>query len=276
MSGFDPGQHLRKLHGNQDYLDVKWRIVWFRDVHPDGQIDTEHITLTDEIAVFRATVSFPAESGTRGLATGYGSETPRDFGDYIEKAETKAIGRALAALGYGTQFAADLEEGDRIADAPVDRAVRDAPVTNPEPRHTPQPPMMRSSGITQAQSGLIERLAREVGIVDLAYDLSETFNRKTDLRELTKFEASTYIDRLQEMKAKDAEPRGNVIPKDTSLSQDAMPGMSASDTDWMKKIGDVTTKAQLVALNNELNSGKASREVWDAYGRKAKAISATT
>ena len=37
----------------------------------------------------------------------------------MEKSETGAIGRALANLGYGTQFAPDLDEQDRIVDSPV-------------------------------------------------------------------------------------------------------------------------------------------------------------
>lgn len=52
------------------------------------------------------------------ISTGYGSETLSDFRDYFEKAETKAIGRALAALGYGTLFALELDEGEAIADTP--------------------------------------------------------------------------------------------------------------------------------------------------------------
>jgi hypothetical protein len=32
-------------------------------------------------------------------------EKAASFSDFLEKAETGAIGRALAALGYGTQFA---------------------------------------------------------------------------------------------------------------------------------------------------------------------------
>ncbi len=43
------------------------------------------------------------------------------FSDYIEKAETGAIGRALAALGYGTQFAPEFNEEHRIVDSPVER-----------------------------------------------------------------------------------------------------------------------------------------------------------
>ena len=68
--------------------------------------------------MFRATV----KDGKGGIATGTKSEKAASFPDYIEKAETGAIGRALAALGYGTQFAPDLDEQHRIVDAPVDRS----------------------------------------------------------------------------------------------------------------------------------------------------------
>ena len=117
---FNPNEHLSKLRGkNGDYLEVKWRLVWFRDQCERGEIATQvvHLDLEKGVAVFKATVS----DGQGGIATGHGSETAKDFGDYLEKAETKAIGRALAALGYGTQFAPELEEGERIVDSPVVR-----------------------------------------------------------------------------------------------------------------------------------------------------------
>jgi hypothetical protein len=57
--------------------------------------------------------------GNGGTATGTGTETRQRFEDFVEKAETRAIGRALAALGIGTQFVGEeLSEGDHIADAP--------------------------------------------------------------------------------------------------------------------------------------------------------------
>src|SRR5205807_2480931 len=71
------------------------------------------------VAVFKAIVKTP----TGAVASGTKSENAASFADYIEKAETGAIGRALAALGYGTQFTGDeLDEGnERIADTPVER-----------------------------------------------------------------------------------------------------------------------------------------------------------
>jgi hypothetical protein len=112
---FDPNEHLRNLKG-QNYLDVKWRLVWLRDDCPDASITTrlEHHEL-GQFALFSAEVTRPG----RGSATGWGSETIKDFADYLEKAETKALGRALAALGYGTAHAAEMDEGERIADSPV-------------------------------------------------------------------------------------------------------------------------------------------------------------
>jgi hypothetical protein len=104
-TGFDPTPYLRQLHGRGrgggvDYLDVKWRLLWLRKEHPDAEIVTELVQHDPQMAIFKATVTVP----TGGKATGYGSETASDFPDFIEKAETKAIGRALNALGYGAQF----------------------------------------------------------------------------------------------------------------------------------------------------------------------------
>ena len=130
---FDPKQHMRILTRKQkgkdkqgreewktiesDYLDVKWRLVWLREQYPDAIITTTLLAHDDSFALFRSTISVPSGAS----ATGHGSETKADFGDYIEKAETKAVGRALAMLGFGTQFAPDLDEGHRIVDTPVER-----------------------------------------------------------------------------------------------------------------------------------------------------------
>lgn len=102
--GFNASKYLTDLNG-KDYLEVKWRLLWLRTEHPDASIETELVKHEADMALFRARVSL-VEGGN---ATGWGSETADDFGDYIEKAETKALGRALAALGYGTQFCEDFD-----------------------------------------------------------------------------------------------------------------------------------------------------------------------
>jgi len=117
---FNPNDHMMKLKG-KDYLQVAWRLVWFREDHPDFGINAEALTLADDHAIFKATIT---NADGIQISSGHGSESKKDFGDFIEKAETKAIGRALAMLGYGTQFAADeLDEGDRIVDSPISRGI---------------------------------------------------------------------------------------------------------------------------------------------------------
>ncbi len=147
MSNFNPREHLiniKNRQGSAEYLPVQWRLVWFRQECPQGTIETElvHLELDKEteeeafawnaekrrsekvtktakgLAIFRATV----KDGKGGVATATKMERAASFPDFLEKAETGAIGRALAALGYGTQFTADeLDEAHRIVDSPVDR-----------------------------------------------------------------------------------------------------------------------------------------------------------
>jgi hypothetical protein len=101
---FDASKYLTDL-GGKEYLEVKWRLLWLRTEHPDALIETEIAKHEAGLAIFRARVAVPGG----GSATGWGSETADDFEDFIEKAETKALGRALAALGYGTQFCEDFD-----------------------------------------------------------------------------------------------------------------------------------------------------------------------
>jgi hypothetical protein len=128
---FDPKPHLIQLPRRvkdpqtgqwttrlEDYLEVKWRLVMFRERYPHGVITTEEICvdLDRGYARYKAIVA----DGEGGQATGYGTETQADFADFCERAETRALGRALAVLGFGTQFVGqDLTEGEHVVDAPV-------------------------------------------------------------------------------------------------------------------------------------------------------------
>ncbi len=113
---FDPKSKVSNLRG-KEYLEVKWRLVWFRDERKNGSIQTEVVS-TSPLMV-KATV---LDDG-KILATGYGSAQVKQgavwAGREIEKAETAAIGRALAHAGYGTQFT-DEDEGDNLADSPIE------------------------------------------------------------------------------------------------------------------------------------------------------------
>lgn len=126
---FDPKAHtiqikrFNKKTGETtitDYLPCQWRIYWFRLENPKGSVESKltHYDPEKGLAVFEAYVQ--REDG--GSARMYGSETASDWGDYLEKANTKALARALAVVGYGSQFAeSEFDEGERIADSPVER-----------------------------------------------------------------------------------------------------------------------------------------------------------
>jgi len=108
---------LMNLKG-KPYLQVAYRIIWFREEHPDWSIETELLASGDE-AICKATIK---DANGKILATGHKSENKKHFQDNIEKSETSSIGRALALIGYGTQFAVqDLDEGERIVDSPISR-----------------------------------------------------------------------------------------------------------------------------------------------------------
>src|SRR3954454_13386670 len=154
---FDPSPYIRQLRGRgggSEYLDVKWRLLWLRKEHPDAGILTELIQYDPQMAIFKATVTLP----TGGMATGYGSETASDFPDFIEKAETKAIGRALNALGYGAQFGEaprpdDLPQGRESVGTsrpPARTEVRPQPQ---EPAERPAPPVPAATPIAVAAPG---------------------------------------------------------------------------------------------------------------------------
>lgn len=150
---FAPNQHMMQLKG-KDYLQVAWRLVWFREDHPDWSIDTVPLEMDEQHAIFKATIC--DENGVQ-KSSGHGSECSKDFTDFLEKAETKAVGRALAMLGYGTQFAADeLDEGERIADSPVDRTPKPA---QPAPKAQPKP---ANTGSAQLATEEQKQMLRDV------------------------------------------------------------------------------------------------------------------
>jgi hypothetical protein len=191
---FDPSRYLTKI-GPADYLEVKWRLVWLRTDHPDADLQTQVVHYDDDHALFKATISIPG----RGSATGYGSETRADFREFMEKAETKAVGRALAALGFGTQFCADYEfsEGsNKVVDSPVDFASTRGRqlAAGSSNGHAPAP---NGDGISDKQIGFVRKLGTELGLSQdqLAKHIEQLYSKP--IAELTKAEASELIERMK-------------------------------------------------------------------------------
>jgi hypothetical protein len=86
--------------------------------------------------VFQAVVK---DAQGRIVATASKMETRDDFADFVEKAETGAIGRALAMCGYGTQFAPELSEGD-LESGRVAYADSPQPLRGEEAARVAEPP----------------------------------------------------------------------------------------------------------------------------------------
>lgn len=125
---FDPNEHLMQLKG-RDYLNVQNRLLWFirdqRALIVAGLAKMPYVVQTDLVEMDRENGWAHFKTFVRDVlgneATMYGSESARDFGDFAEKASTKSLGRALLALGYGTAFAPEMDEGERVVDSPVER-----------------------------------------------------------------------------------------------------------------------------------------------------------
>src|SRR2546429_6677041 len=117
---FNPNASIIQIstnHGPKDYLPVAARLQWFRDQCPEGVIETEMLMLdldreveatisvwneekrrtekvvkrSKGVCIFKATVW----NDKHGSAMGTKQENAASFDDFIEKAETGAIGRAL-------------------------------------------------------------------------------------------------------------------------------------------------------------------------------------
>jgi hypothetical protein len=119
--------------GKRNYLEVKHKLPMLRDLWAEAQITTTllHFTPVSHtemrtvqkrnggsfdklfyvggLAVVHATVTLP--NGATG--SGHKQETSEDFVDYLEKAETGSIGRALGAAGIGVEYSAQDYEYER-------------------------------------------------------------------------------------------------------------------------------------------------------------------
>ena len=184
-----------------DYLEVKWRMVWYRKDHRENTktvIKDKIIDRDQRFAYFEIEVT----DSNNNTETGVGSETGEDFHDYIEKAYTKAYGRALAALGYGTQFATEISEGERIVDSPVNNPAASTTHKTAED--------VFGDRATEAQRKAIYAIYNNLGMdeKDIKEIISKRYNKR-DGKSLSKLEASDLIDYLNRLRSNDHYRRMN-------------------------------------------------------------------
>jgi len=129
VDGFEPNKYLRKENtedGVSFYLDTKYRLLWFRLKYPDGKIIKIPKALNKEYATFEVRIyadKNDAEDNflANGFASRYKDDSNEKFGlNFVESAETAALGRALKDAGFGTQFCdIALPDDQTIVDAGV-------------------------------------------------------------------------------------------------------------------------------------------------------------
>lgn len=154
MPRFNPNDHMMNLKG-KDYLPVAPRLAWLNEELRERAIpvraESGAINITTHLqhygqftdsdkggrerkgweAVVMAYVTVLDKDGQEVLSgTAHKRQTSFDFADFVEKAETGAIGRALAAIGYGTIQSLDFEEGEKPS--PIDGEVGPAVVDGPQ------------------------------------------------------------------------------------------------------------------------------------------------
>lgn len=121
VEGFNPMELARTLskerQEDQLYLDVKYRKLWFRLVHPLGKIVSSIRSFTENMAIVEARIYLDKCDAEENYIANAFSQRFRtndpNFGDkFLEMAETAAVGRALSDAGFGLQFADVGEEND--------------------------------------------------------------------------------------------------------------------------------------------------------------------
>lgn len=173
---FKPGDFTIDLKG-KEYLPVAARVKWYRTIHPSGCIETQEVCVDLDrpftkgggkvygYARFHATVR---DAEGRILGQGTKTENAANFFDFVEKAETGAVGRALAAAGFGTELDQDLDEG-RVVDAPRERRAP-RPSAPSAAKASPRMQTQRPTGPLMLQPDVLEWLdqqARRAGFDDL-------------------------------------------------------------------------------------------------------------
>lgn len=96
----------------KDYNTVNQRVLAFRELFPEGSIQTEILSHENDKILMKAIV-FDGEG--KIIATGHASEEKElsfiNKTSYIENCETSAVGRALGFIGIGaTEAIASVEE----------------------------------------------------------------------------------------------------------------------------------------------------------------------
>lgn len=102
------------------YVQVNERVKGFRELFPNGRLETEIVDLTDGVVTMKA---FAYDGEGHLLATGYAQEKETSSyinkTSYIENCETSALGRALGWVGIGVD--GSMASAEEVANAIINQ-----------------------------------------------------------------------------------------------------------------------------------------------------------
>lgn len=193
----------------KDYVDVHKRIEKFYEKYPEGSIQTEIVEKTDSLVVVKACVYRKPDDQRPSIAhsqLGIPGKTNYTRDSEIENAETSAVGRAIAFLGFEVKngIASEQEvrnkkdvpsrakasvpqETPREATLPFDD---DAPPPPPAPKKLERPEWMKEAQLIAQKAGLrfkdipALRLAETATATDVV-DALKTWRLQLNIVELT-------------------------------------------------------------------------------------------
>lgn len=125
VSGFDPYSVVTTLDDGSSYLQTYYRKLWFRLKYPNGLISTEIKALNpnSSSAIVEAKIFLDRadRESDRYAAIAHAQRREADGNpNFLEAAETAAVGRALSDLGFNIALVPPAEsDADQIADAPI-------------------------------------------------------------------------------------------------------------------------------------------------------------
>ncbi len=205
---FNPLDYIIRTRGQRDYLEVKYRVLWLRREHPTARVRSECLDHSENFALFRVSIDL----GDKGYAEGHGSEYRESFFNFIERAETRALGNALDNLGYSTD-AAFLAAGQK---PPIDERSERMPRRDREGAPPPPPgPRPDYDGFwreVRAMGFLPQEVLGLFGVRDLrGVNLDEAMTRLRELKETRERERT----RITEAEVETAQPEQAEPPAET-------------------------------------------------------------
>ena len=102
------------------YVQVNERVKGFRELYPNGRLETEIVDLTNGVVTMKA---FAYDGEGHLLATGYAQEKETSScinkTSFIENCETSALGRALGWVGIGVD--GSMASAEEVANAIINQ-----------------------------------------------------------------------------------------------------------------------------------------------------------